>query len=217
MTPATITSLLAASKLKIAGVVDAPLPAPLEQGAQVLLLSPMRGFWTHFTSSDEYRDGKANPMDRWSTRVITDIAQTTGAEPVFPFGGPPYVPFFDLALATMRAWGSPIGMLVHGDDGLFTSFRGALLLPKAHEWPRSTVTSPCTDCPAPCQSACPVDALSADGYDVPRCAAHLNTAHGAPCLDGGCRARRACPVGQDQRSPAQNAFHMAAFHRNLIP
>ncbi len=165
-------------------------------------------FWPIFTQSSEYQDGVPDPMDRWSKRVISAIAKRVGAAPVFPFGGPPYAPFYTWAANTGRFWPSPIGFLVHDETGLFASFRGAL------RWDRDARTSaaqkPCDTCAAPCKSACPVGAFD-DGYDVAACKAHVTSPAGGDCRTGGCLARRACPVGQGLRLPAQSAFHMEAF------
>ncbi|MDX8354198.1 ferredoxin [Cognatiyoonia sp. IB215182] len=164
--------------------------------------------WAIFTESAEYQDGAANPLDRWSQRVITAIADDLGAEPLFPFGGPPYAPFFTWAVQSGRFWASPIGFLVHDEVGLFVSFRGALRQ-KGVLTPPST-EKPCTTCPQPCATACPVGAFD-DGYDVAACKAHAISAADVDCRTGGCLARRACPVGQGLRLPAQAAFHMEAF------
>ncbi len=211
MTRAALEQAVAAWHLYVSGVVEAPLPDPLPRGEQVVLLSPADGFWGMFQDTPEYQDGQADPMDRWSSRALSAIADEFGAEAVFPFGGPPYLPFIDLALRSNRAWQSPIGMLVHERDGLFTSYRGGLVLSNAHDWGEGAYESPCTACPAPCLNACPVGALSAEAYDVPKCAAHMDTDAGVECASGGCLARRSCPVGQGRRSSVQNAFHMAAF------
>ena len=165
-------------------------------------------FWSVFCKSPEYRDGAADPLDRWSLRVITGIADTLNAEPLFPFGGPPYAQFFTWAKQSGRFWASPIGFLVHDDGGLFVSFRGAL------RW-KTTARSdpriqPCTACAKPCATACPVGAFS-NGYDVAACKAHVTSDAGASCRTAGCLARRACPVGQGTRLPDQAAFHMEAF------
>lgn len=215
MTAADLNTAAAAWQLYVSGVVDGPLPAPVPTGEQLVLLSPDVGFWDMFERAPEYQDGLANPLDRWSRRALTDLADGFAAHAVFPFGGPPYLPFIDLALRSGRAWQSPIGMLVHEKDGLFTSYRGALVLQSALSWDVQAHENPCLDCPAPCQNACPVGALGGDGYDVPKCAAHMRLAAGVDCVTGGCLARRACPVGQGRRSRAQNAFHMAAFRGNL--
>ena len=88
------------------------------------------------------------------------------------------------------------------------SFRGAIRLPRPARV--ASGPRPCDTCAAPCATACPVDAF-ADGYDVAACKAHVASPAGADCRRGGCLARRACPVGQGRRLPAQSAFHMEAF------
>ena len=48
--------------------------------ATLVLLGPAGPkFWDHFTGCSEYRDERPDPMDRWSTRVITEAAQDLGA------------------------------------------------------------------------------------------------------------------------------------------
>lgn len=165
-------------------------------------------FWQIFTDSPEYNDGTANPLDRWSRRVISEVARMVGAEPLFPFGGPPYAPFFTWAVQSGRFWASPIGFLVHDQAGLFASFRGALRW-HADAQP-ATAQKPCVSCAKPCATACPVGAFD-DGYDVTACKAHVATDAGIDCRTAGCLARRACPVGHGTRLPAQAAFHMEAF------
>ncbi|MEL6684688.1 MAG: ferredoxin, partial [Pseudomonadota bacterium] len=46
-------------------------------------------FWSIFCDSPEYKDGEADPLDRWSCRVLTAVAEEHNAEALFPFGGPP--------------------------------------------------------------------------------------------------------------------------------
>lgn len=188
----------------------ATLPNDGLNGKSIVLVGPDEpGFWGHLTQSPELHDGQPNPMDRWSARVLTDVAGLIGCTPLFPFGGPPHHPFFTWALRSGRFWASPIGFLVHDRIGLFASFRGAFLL--SDQLPEPTVgPKPCDDCAAPCKSACPVGAFDG-GYDVAACKAHISSAAGADCLTDGCRARRACPVGQGKRVPAQAQFHMEAF------
>ncbi len=166
-------------------------------------------FWGIFRTSAEFQDGDPDPLDRWSRRVLTAIATTTCAEPLFPFGGPPYAPFFTWAIKSGRFWASPIGFLVHDEAGLFVSFRGALRMSGAAN--NMTSAKPCDSCTdKPCANACPVGAFN-DGYDVAACKAHVISDAGQDCRTGGCLARRACPVGQGNRLPAQSAFHMEAF------
>ena len=166
-------------------------------------------FWPIFTQSDEYRDGDPNPLDRWSRRVVTMVAQSVDGAPLFPFGGPPYAPFFTWAKQTGRLWASPLGFLVHNDVGLFVSFRGAIRWQQ--DAAQSTNQQPCLTCETkPCATACPVGAFN-DGYDVAACKSHVASDAGLDCRTAGCLARRACPVGQGNRLPAQAAFHMEAF------
>lgn len=190
---------------------DDPVPA----GTRTLaLISPREpAFWPHFRAAPEFSDGLPDPLDRWSRRVIGAVAARHGAVSLFPFDGPPYLPFQAWALRSGRIWRSPTGLLVSRGSGLYVSFRGALAFPWALTL-RSGRASPCETCRAlPCLNACPVGALTeAAPYDVPACHAHLATPAGRDCLDQGCAVRRACPSGaRAQRDPAQSAFHMRAF------
>lgn len=177
-----------------------------------VLIGAGRGMWPVFTAAPEYSDGLADPLDRWSKRVIGGMAETFGGEAVFPSDGPPYAPFIAWAKETGRFWNSPTGMLVHDVAGLMISIRGALVLPGQGVAVAAAV-SPCEGCAAPCVEACPVGALSADApYDVPACKAYLASPQEADCMGGGCLVRRACPVSEAfERDPAQSAFHMRAF------
>jgi len=62
----------------------------------VLLAADEPAFWDVFSKSPEYLDERPHPMDRWSTRVISRLAQDLDAQVFFPFGGPPYQPFFSM-------------------------------------------------------------------------------------------------------------------------
>ncbi len=212
---AALQSAAAASHLAVVGAFH-PEPrhkAPEGTGTLALLAPLEPGFWAHFTASPEYNDDAPDPMDRWSTRVVTDLAKATNATPVFPFGGPPYSPFIAWAQETGRIHKSPVTLLVHDKQGLMISFRGALALREVIDLPPPPL-SPCLICPAPCEEACPVNALSEDGYDTAACHAFLDTPDGQDCMQNGCKARRACPVSQDfARDPAQSAFHMQSFHK----
>jgi hypothetical protein len=43
---------------------------------------------------------------------------------------------------------------------------------------------------------------------------YLHSPEGTACLEKGCRARNACPIGTAYRYPAEvQAFHMAKFVR----
>ncbi|MBI1415624.1 MAG: ferredoxin [Limimaricola sp.] len=198
--------------LAILGGMPVEAAPGLPEGTRsLLLLGPAEpAFWPRFQSSPEAADGAPNPLDRWSMRVIGALAQAHGGTALFPFGGPPWHPFYSWALASGRAHASPIGLLVHVEAGLFVSYRGAIALPRDIDLP-PPLPSPCPTCAAPCRTACPVGAFDA-GYDVAACHGFLATPAGDTCMTQGCAARRACPVGAGRRDPAQSAFHMRAFH-----
>lgn len=216
MTLDDIERALAPHRLAVMGAASADLSEDLPDRVRTLVMVGPggAGFWGHVRAQPEFCDGRAHPLDRWSTRVLDGVARDLGAEALFPFGGPPWHPFIGWALATGRAWVSPVGLLVHDTAGLFVSYRGALAFRRNVVIPE-TGAKPCDTCAAqPCRTACPVDALSADGYDVPACRAYLDRPAGRDCLDNGCAVRRACPVSESaHRTAAQSAFHMQAFAR----
>lgn len=201
--------------LDIAGAFhpDEGQGCPAGTGTLILLSPQEPGFWPAFTASAEYRDGAPDPMDRWSARVIGQLARDLGAQPLFPFGGPPFHPFYAWALASGRAWAAPVRLLVHDSAGLFASYRGALAFPDRLTLAGTAGQSPCDTCAdQPCLSACPVGALGANGYDVPACRAYIAGSSGHDCLGSGCAVRRACPIStRHGRLPEQSAFHMRAF------
>jgi hypothetical protein len=62
-----------------------------------------------------------------------------------------------------------------------------------------------------------VGAFSRGAYDVAACVGHVESVAGADCMDFGCRARRACPVGAEYAySPEQASFTMRAFLRARV-
>lgn len=192
---------------------DEPLPNGTKS---VLLLGPLEpDFWSHVKSSPEFLDGEANPLDRWSTRTISQIAHQVQATPLFPFGGPPWLPFFKWAIQTGRCWSSPIGLLVHDTAGLLVSFRGGLALPIYIELPANSSQSPCLTCEdRPCLDSCPIDALTETGYDSKSCITHIRSSVGQECLTNGCIVRRSCPISVSfPRSEEQSRFHQEALLR----
>lgn len=181
----------------------------------IVLLGPAEpGFWAHVTAQPEWTDGRPDPVDHWSRRTIGRIACDLGAKAVFPFGGPPWRPFYTWALRSGWAWTSPVTLLVHRTQGLMVSFRGAVVLPGALP-PAEPERSPCDSCAGrPCLSACPPGALTGAGYDVPACHDFLDGPAGESCRNGGCLVRRACPISQGYgRLARQSAYHMGQFHR----
>ena len=208
----SLTERVAACHLEVLGGFHCADEPGLPAGTRtVVMLGPREpGFWADVTGSQEW--GGPDPVDRWSQRVVGGLACAMGGTALFPFGGPPYLPFYSWALRTGSIWESPVRLLVHGTQGLMVSFRGALALPDVIDLP-APGPRPCEDCPMPCLTACPVGALTGAGYDVPRCHGFLADG-GDDCMAAGCLVRRACPVSQAYaRMPEQSAYHMRQFHR----
>ena len=140
---------------------DDERPGALADVATIALvgLAGRRG-WAAFSASPEAEDGGADPLDRWSRRVVGALAAEFGARALYPFGGPPHWPFQRWAMRAEPMHVSPLGLLVHPDDGLWRGYRGALAFAErlAVPTPRAAA-NPCETCVArPCLSACPVGA-----------------------------------------------------------
>jgi len=191
-----------------------PLGDGRASASLVLLGNVGASIWPAFSASPERADGAPHSLDRWTRRIIDGIAAASGAEPLYPFDGPPRHPFQRWAQRAEPVLPSRIGVLIHPDLGLWHAYRGALAfgerlaLPDFVAQPR-----PCDSCARrPCLGACPVNAFSAAGYDVAACRRHVASVEGAECRMRGCLARRACPIGHSQAYPPDEmAFHMAAF------
>jgi len=197
---------------------DDGVPGVANDGSATLILLGNAGpsMWRAFTAAGGPRAFGADPLDAWTRETATTLARNLGAAALFPFGGPPYLPF--------QAWGkkaeglsnSPLGILIHPEYGLWHAYRAALTFERKIELPlRTEAKNPCARCNAkPCLKGCPVDAFAKGAYNIPACVRYLDDPLGAVCLNFGCLARHACPVGQDYApEPAQAHFHMEAFLR----
>ena len=184
-------------------------------GGATLLLAGFAGpeMWRAFTAGRASAD---EPLDDWTRRGLSPIAEKLGAKPLFPFGGPPHLPFQRWAMKAGGVHVSPVCTLIDADFGLWHAYRGALVFAKAVSLPAADARShPCEDCAdRPCLSACPVDAWTESKLDLGACVTHLGQTPGGDCMTRGCRARRTCPVGHVYE-PAQAGFHMAAFFARL--
>lgn len=219
----TLTERLSEHGLRVRGAFHPEqadgVPA-LSNGAAaatlVLVGAEGGSLWPAFSRSPEFGDGLADPLDRWSRRVISALAEDVGGLPLFPFDEPPR-PFLRWAQKAEPSLSpSPLGLLIHPRFGLWHAYRGALALAERLELPEpAREASPCESCrERPCLSACPVSAFDGTRYDVSGCVAHLETRSGDDCFTAACQARRACPVGADYRyGPEQARFHMRAFYR----
>ena len=176
----------------------------------IILLGPHEpGYWPVLCASQEWQDGGPDPVDRWSHRVISQLAQETGSKPYFPFGAHPAT-FLSRALASDRAWQSPVGMLVQAEAGLLVSYHGALKL--NCDFGQDPSESTCPSCAQPCTQACSIGALNGESYNVDACWSSMREDPEQRCLTAGCLARRACPVSAAYpRQAAHSAYHMRQF------
>ena len=158
------------------------------------------------------RERAGRDLDQWTKSVVDVLAADLDASAVYPFEKP-FAPFLAWARRGGGGHVSPLGLNIHPTYGLWHAYRAALLFPVVFDLPRQSAGAhPCESCVArPCLTACPVDAFTGAAYDVAACASHLRSA-GTDCMEGGCLARRACPVGQSfAYGPEQMRFHMTAF------
>jgi hypothetical protein len=168
--------------------------------------------WKRFVRE---RTSSRTTLDGWSADTLGDLARELGGRAYFPFDKPPF-PFQSWALRAGHVFASPLGITIHPEFGLWHAYRAAFAFTEPVEHtPVPDEQHPCELCPArPCLTTCPVEAFAPGRYDVPRCAAHVLSQAGADCLDKGCRARRACPVGREHvYAPDQALFHMTSFVR----
>ena len=196
-----------------------PVMLPDGRGAATLVLlgGAGRDGFQAFRRSPEWGTG-GHPLDRFTERVVAEIAGELDAAALFPHQGPPWLPFQRWAARAEPVSRSPLGILIHPRHGLWHAYRAALAFARPLDGvhPPAPAASPCDACDGrPCLTACPVDAFSASGgYDVAACAAYLARPGGQRCLEHGCQARLACPAGAGERYGAeQMRFHMAAFAR----
>ena len=186
---------------------------PADGGTLLMVGNAGGAMWQAFAAE---RDAAENPLDRWTKRVVDPIARRFWARALYPFDAP-HPPFQRWAQRAEAVRPSPLGILIHPKFGLWHAYRAALLFDERLELPHQRdEPSPCESCrEKPCLSACPVGAFTSADYDVASCAAHIAT-HDTTCLDAGCHARNACPVGENFRYPMeQTHFHMSAFARSM--
>jgi len=187
------------------------------------------GHWSDFSASPFFTDGLPDPLDRWSQSIGDELALRWGGVALYPFTGPPYWPFQQWATRAEPLQNSPLMLRIHPSYGLWHAYRFALALPGSPlvnlvataAPPSSGLGSLCLQCDGqPCLQACPVSAFDGTSYRVDDCLGWLQQAGGEPCMQQGCLARRACPVGAAYRYPANLAsFHMKAFadHHRPVP
>jgi hypothetical protein len=217
---ARLAARASASGLEVRGAFH-PAPAEIRElppGGTVILLGFTGGLqWNTFERSAEAGDGRPDPLDRWSERVVGALARDFDAEAFYP-NGSPRLPFQRLARRAEPVHQSPLGLLIHPRFGLWHAYRGALWLRTRIALPAAARSAaPCESCtPRPCLAGCPVNAFRGGTLDVEACVRHVRSRAGIECREHGCQARRACPEGSAYRyTDAQARFHMEAFLRAM--
>ena len=177
--------------------------------------------WPTFKASSFFQDGLDHPLDRWSRAIGEILATRWGGLALYPFEGPPFYPFQQWATRAEPLQNSPMMLRIHPEHGLWHAYRFSLALAEVlpGDLPPATPArdahkpSLCLACAGqPCLQACPVHAYTGTTFELNACADHLKTLQGQACMQMGCKARRACPVGQQHTYvPEHAAFHMNAF------
>ncbi len=174
--------------------------------------------WRSFSTSAEFKDRQAHPLDRWSKRVGDQLASDFNGLALYPFDGPPYWPFLTWTQKAEGLIPSPLGLNFHPHYGLWHAYRFALLLQQnsgqgIDVQVQANNTFDCTSCKdQPCLKNCPVDAFDGQNYATNNCVSYLNSYPEARCNSHGCLARHACPIGKEfAYLPQQASFHMQAF------
>ncbi|MEM7215378.1 MAG: hypothetical protein AAF423_07535 [Pseudomonadota bacterium] len=177
--------------------------------------------WQSLSASPEFCDGAPDPMNRWTRRIIDDLIVDLDCKAFYPFDKP-YWPFQRIAKTATGMKSSPLGILIHPEFGLWQAMRGILIFNRSHEFAcfirkmiddPTTLIHPCDVCDRkPCLDACPVGAFTGTSLEVERCFSHLDSGLPPDCLQIGCRARDACPVGVLHRyTSEQIQFHMKSY------
>lgn len=180
-----------------------------------------KDMWKIFSQSSEFCDHAPDPMNRWTKRVLDDIAKVLGVRVVYPFDQP-YWPFQKFAQSAAGVQSSPLGILIHAKFGLWHAFRGLLIFDDTAEFESQiraltvdakSLIHPCDGCvEKPCLNACPVGAFTGERLDVQSCFTHLDSGTTPECMQSGCQARCACPIAKEhQYDGAQMKFHMKSY------
>jgi hypothetical protein len=192
------------------GAIEALLPGA---AGALLLGAGGREFFERFARAPEASDGAANPLDRYTRRVVEAAAESSlGALGVrgavyFPFGVQPVLPFQRLGRAAGLGGPGPLGLQIHPVYGAWWAYRALVIVDRALP-PLPAAGDGCAGCDAPCVAACPARAVARGGFVVSAC--HARRAIAEPCRLS-CAARAACVRGPEHRyTGEQLAFHMAA-------
>jgi hypothetical protein len=184
-------------------------------------------FWAAFRDhchAHPEHEQEPDPVDAFTRRAIEAAIATstdTGGPTrlLYPFRYPTD-PVSFMRLAECAGLGRPslVGVLVHPVFGPWIALRAALLVPLTLAAPRPAEGfDPCPGCTErACVDACPAGAVTAAGWDVPRCAAHRLQPED-PCALR-CHARFDCVIGRAHRYPAEAlGYHQGRARAALAP
>jgi hypothetical protein len=182
----------------------------------VILLGNIGGsIWPTFSAWRANHSHATDPLDTWSVAIIRPLAAALGGVAWFP-SEKPWQPFQQWAMRSEGLRPSPLGVLVHPEYGLWHGYRGAIGFLERIEHPAAHVRPhPCDHCPdKPCLTTCPAGAVTTERFDVATCRTYLGGEGEGTCMQSGCIARNACPVGAEYRYPIEQLrFHMDALSR----
>jgi len=167
--------------------------------------------WDYIVAEGGY---SRDPFDETSERLVgefvTQYVDDATWEMVYP--GPAFLPLMRLAEHVGWGGGSPLGLTINGEYGLWLAHRAVFLVDAEVPIARSEpFAHPCDSCvDKPCVSACPAGAVDAEtGFDMDSCGPY-RIEPGSRCAYQ-CLARNACPIGTQHRyGPAQMAHHYAS-------
>jgi len=217
-----LRAALAPSGLNLVGTTavdayDAGVPPPLGlrrllPGAKTAIVIGNGGgaFWAayrDFCRVHPEHEREPDPIDAFTRRAVETALAITIDPPapmrlLYPFRYPDEpVSFMRLAECAGLGRRSLLGVLIHPLFGPWIALRAALLVPSILTASRpADGFDPCPGCTErACMQACPAGAVTAAGWDVPRCATHRLRVEDTCAAR--CHARFDCVIGRAYRYP----------------
>ena len=160
-------------------------------------------------------DRDPDPLDRYTQATVEEVAVPllgiAAIRVIYPFRfSEDPVAFVHLAECAGLGRRSLLGVVVHPVYGPWVALRAAILTSARLQAPRpADGFDPCPTCTErACIAACPVGAVGATGWEVPRCTAH-RLGPEEQCAPR-CHARYDCVIGREHRYPPDAlAYHQA--------
>ncbi len=204
--------------------------AAIAPGSQSIVVIGNGGgaFWKAFKFHADNNPGwmaRDNPLDDFIRAIVErDIAPVLARFAfahtiIYPFiSNAPTLNFMQAGKASGLSGPSLLGVMVHPVYGPWIAFRAAILLDELIDAPGEAYQfDPCPSCiPRTCISACPVEAVSISGWDIPKCLTHRIEVE-ADCAPR-CHARAGCVLGPEHRYPDEElAYHQMRSLRAMRP